>query len=364
MVSAFYNYSTNNGNYLLGNLSNGKRVINVTNVAEMNSLGISKTENYICDTFESSLKNKNTLDGKLGRFNQNNRGDCYFISSLIALNNSNAGKKIIEDCIKINDDGTYTVKLPGALKANEVFTKKYGKENCSITGEYIISQDAIKKASSSSSLMYASGDKDVIALELALESYRAEVNENTRKNNLEKYINCDMVGIGNYKENDLLTCGNDMDALFLLTGKSSNHYENTEYPSEILNEEKMEAPDGLLASINKYSNTKDALEKMLNKCAGNEEDYAITVGFCVEDRKKIGKIVPKGENTAPHMFSISKITDEYVEVIDPLDTEHPQKLSRKEFSNLCQSLSYVKLNESFSDKCKKIIDSIKRFFNS
>lgn len=39
-------------------------------------------------------------DGKLGAFEQNNTGDCFFLASLIAIANDADGKQLIESALQ------------------------------------------------------------------------------------------------------------------------------------------------------------------------------------------------------------------------------------------------------------------------
>lgn len=48
---------------------------------------------------------------------QGKYGDCYFMSSLASLSNTDQGKQAIHDMITVNDDGTYSVRFPGDKNA-------------------------------------------------------------------------------------------------------------------------------------------------------------------------------------------------------------------------------------------------------
>ena len=77
-------------------------------------------------------------------FSQGQTGDCWFLASIAAVKRSPKGQKILDNTIKDNGDGTYTVKFKGANK------------------EYTVS--ALEIISKND---YASGDKDVRILEIA-----------------------------------------------------------------------------------------------------------------------------------------------------------------------------------------------------
>ncbi len=81
-------------------------------------------------------------------FYQGQVGDCWFLSSISAIQRSPKGQAILDDTIKDNKDGTYTVKFKGADKA------------------YTVSALEILSADD-----FARGDKDVRILELAAEKH-------------------------------------------------------------------------------------------------------------------------------------------------------------------------------------------------
>ena len=80
-------------------------------------------------------------------FHQGNIGDCWLIASICAIAANKDGLKILNNCIKKNDDGSYTVKFKGS------------KESFNVTPMEIYSRD------------YSTGDMDVRILELAAEKY-------------------------------------------------------------------------------------------------------------------------------------------------------------------------------------------------
>ena len=84
-------------------------------------------------------------------FAQDGKGDCWLISSLKALNNSEKGKEIIKSCLSADNAGNITVNIKGIDKS------------------YTITNDEINAAIDSENS--ALGDKDAIAIELAFEKH-------------------------------------------------------------------------------------------------------------------------------------------------------------------------------------------------
>ena len=95
-----------------------------------------------------SLKPNAKLDGD---FSQGNVGDCWFLASIAAVKRSPKGQKILDNTIKDNGDGTYTVKFKGA-------DKKY-----TVTALEIMSKED-----------YADGDLDARILEIAANKHYLE----------------------------------------------------------------------------------------------------------------------------------------------------------------------------------------------
>ena len=77
-------------------------------------------------------------------FSQGQIGDCWFLASIAAVKRSPKGQKVLDNTIKDNGDGTYTVKFKGA------------KEAYTVSALEIMSKDD-----------YAYGDLDVRILEIA-----------------------------------------------------------------------------------------------------------------------------------------------------------------------------------------------------
>lgn len=95
------------------------------------------------------------INGLIEGFEQGQTGDCWLLSSLQALSNTEEGQKILKDAIQINDDGTYTVKFNGADWAINI-------------------TDADLRAARNSG-QYSNGDDDVLLMEVAMQNYLTQV---------------------------------------------------------------------------------------------------------------------------------------------------------------------------------------------
>lgn len=122
---------------------------------QLNKTGFVNTE-YI-ELFLSKLNNRKPFDskdlelanGKIDKdFKQGDIGDCWLISSIMALALQPKGKKILEDSIQTHEDGSVTVTLKGV-------NKSYTFSSAEINGNNNLSV----------------GDMDVRAIEMAIDNY-------------------------------------------------------------------------------------------------------------------------------------------------------------------------------------------------
>lgn len=135
-----------------------------------------------------------TADGVLENFAQDGKGDCWLISSLKALNNSEKGKEIIKSCLSADNAGNITVNLKGIDKS------------------YTITNDEINAAIDSENS--ALGDKDAIAIELAFEKHIKSAIDSKKTNS-----NMDSINAGRYSMgDDYLYGGRPKVAIETLTG--------------------------------------------------------------------------------------------------------------------------------------------------
>ena len=122
---------------------------------QLNKIGFVNTD-YI-ELFLSKLNKRKPFDsknldmpnGKIDKdFKQGNIGDCWLISSIMALSLQPKGKKILEDSIQTHEDGSVTVTLKGV-------NKSYTFSAAEINGNNNLSH----------------GDPDVRAIEMAIDNY-------------------------------------------------------------------------------------------------------------------------------------------------------------------------------------------------
>lgn len=110
--------------------------------------------NTLKDREEAISKNNIAPNGQIDEnFSQGNTGDCWLLAAIISINNTPKGKEILNNSLKVNDDGSVRVHLKGV---NRTYT---------ISKEELIGNTS-----------YVEGDLDVRAIEIAVNKYFYEKN--------------------------------------------------------------------------------------------------------------------------------------------------------------------------------------------
>ncbi|MGN1154283.1 MAG: hypothetical protein ACI4S3_09660 [Candidatus Gastranaerophilaceae bacterium] len=299
-----------------------------------------------------------TTDGYIGDSKQNRRGDCYFLAEINAIRNTKNGQAMLTQNCKKNDNGSYTITLPGAQKIRKEYTKKGLK--CEVTGTYIISKEALDKAGKSTK--YSKGDLEVVAFELAMEAFRAEMYITNKQNGNTQYNDFTAEGqtisFGKGKKGDILSGGQTWDAGFILTGQKSDvyfgyddkkHMQNLKLYNDgkygYITREEMAQRTGADISmysakaitnseISHLSKKEQSINQMLDKYTGKEGEYAITFGVKVASKGPDGATVAGGG----HALTVVKITDDTVYVSNPWHPDKIEPIPRNDFIKMCTSL--------------------------
>ncbi len=338
------------------------------------SFKLGKRENWIREINTQSVTSANNRTNKyshatgsinyggVGNFSQAKRGDCYLISEIQAIKNTKDGQKILSKIAQQNEDGSVTVTLPGATAIkNDYINRGYG-EKCQITGTYTITKEALAKAKKLSGKDYANGNVKVIALELAMETYRAEMRA-TMKNI--GNLTSDNYQVGSAQSStqpitngDNLSGGYTWDAGFILTGQKSDvyyadrkHYNNSKLfddkkyrriSEDEMNLElstKSKAYSGY-SEITSISTKQSKMQQMLSKYAGHEDEYALTFSVRVASDGPDGKT----KKASGHALAIKKITNENVYVQNPWHPDQIQVIPRKEFEQMVTGIVAQKMD--------------------
>ena len=287
------------------------------------------------------------LDNYYGNSFQKGQGDCYLLATINAIRNTTDGQEYLQSLRTeqiVDDKKVYTFNFPGAKSAAE--SLKEDKLEVFITGEYSFTEDEVKDILSKAGTQYSKGDPDVILLEAAFEKYRKEVNQTLEANNLDAVLELDMKL---YEEENILAGGREHDAIYVLTGKKSEYYSSTNYEnlpilsSTALLDNKVlpisTATSYSYQSIDEIDGniriTNRALNKMLDKLqedfeTDNKSDKIATASFKVGDTPN---------DSGLHAFTIKRVTEDEVILINPWYPDKDLKMSREMFLECCNSMT-------------------------
>ena len=338
--------------YELGPKDGESRIIDTDNVSDSIHRGSTAPKENSCspEKIQEYKENIEYNNGKIDDFKQGKRGDCYLLAAIDSIRRTENGQEILNKNVQKNSDGSYTVTLPGALNVREHYIQEGNGDKCAITGTYTITPQAIEKAKAMSGKSYAYGDIEVLALELAMEAFRAEVIQTNKALGIksEKFI---AGQIAPRSDSDPLSGGQMYDAVYMLTGRKSDVYiapkekrkniklyRQGEY-GYVGEEQKLKglcakkASKGIVEVEHVY-NKDSELQKILDKYKGHEDEYSITVGVIV------AKNGPDGSTKAGggHALTVKKITDNYVEVVNPWDTSKVERIPRGDFEAMTNQL--------------------------
>ena len=349
--------------YQMGLRQGNTRIIG-TNQVLMNGNGFGYTAIQIGNTvinLPSASSNNNSYNSQhydenyVGSSRQDRRGDCYFLSTINAIRNTKGGQKLLNNNCKRNNNGSFTVVLPGANLIRQSYARQGLK--CEVTGTYTISREAMEKACKSNK--YSEGDLKVIAFELAMEAFRAEMYITNKENGNKKFdvttAEGDNISFNHANEGDILSSGVTWMATFILTGSKSNVYDggNERYnkvpPYQdgkygYITREEMARRTGADISIYKgaetqltynYTTKEKAIDEMLTKYQGKEDQFAMT--FSVKTYNA------KTKKYGAHALTVMKITNDTIYVSNPWHPDKIEPIPRNEFIKMIYQYQAVNI---------------------
>ncbi len=252
-------------------------------------------------------------NGVIESFGQGRTGDCYLLSSLMALASNKEGAKILKDNISKNSDGSVTITLPGAMLADRELRKDGYTSR--ITGAYTITKEEFYNARQSGK--YSRGDDDVLLYELAFEKYRTQVLETKDANHTRQAFDVGRyIGGGTYA--DPLKGGLEVDAMFVLSANMGTEYsigENKDVITEL-----PKAASCRPASINlDYDQTsRREIDRYLKRFERDPERYALTAAF-------------RSSATSGHAYHLKEVSGNNVILVNPWDSDKEIVMSKDEF---------------------------------
>ncbi len=310
--------------------------------------------------------NFSQLDGKFDTAYQKGRGDCYLLAAINSLANSEAGGKLLNDIIS-QEGENFVISFPGAKLARENLIKdlksknpNFNESKIRIPDKYTITPKELREAMLKSGAKYSIGDKDVLLLEIAYEKYREAVAETLDENKLKpseymKRFNLNLNG------DDYLSAGTGSEAIFILTGKTSEVYLTNDMKNVpvcyIDSDFQMHITDssGNLQSADSgykaisaatTANNKNLIEKLKRATVnGTIQNYAATAGFRVSSQEVNGKVI-KGGN---HALTIKRVTDNEVVLANPWNPEKDVVMSMEDFLKSAYMIEVADLNANRSE---------------
>jgi len=205
-------------------------------------------------------------------------GDCWLVSGVLSMNQTEAGKKIIKDSIIDNGNGTVTVKFAGVnkeVKLTKAEIQKFNTDNNK--------NDA-----------YSNGDDDMLAIELAYSKIRQEVRPQ-------------LEGKGVQDASEPLKGGSPLEIIKALSPKDKCILETA------------------------AKNDSNKIDKILREAAKNPNKSLSVIIQGTHSAQQIGGGTYKLESVPGHALAITKVTDKEVTFVDPYNSGKKITMTIEEF---------------------------------
>lgn len=248
----------------------------------------------------------NKADGKIDEFVQGSIGDCWLLSAINGLKRHSKGREILEKSLFVDKDNNITVTLQGPKK------------------QYTFTKEQIDSVLNKSGYYYSTGDRDVLAIEMAVEKFKTETAQKSSKRvtNMYNYY------IPPTQEDMPLEGGHAYNSLHLLTGMQSNRVNRTYAPNVILTND--------TASVGQLD------EEKIQKILDNSNNIVIA------------------EYRTPdsgHAVVLSSMDKDNVYVIDSdISAKNPNRkvvptpIDKKEFFDKLINITYTDLSKPITEK--------------
>lgn len=280
------------------------------------------------------------INGKVSNTKQGCSGDCWMLSGLNSLANTKAGKEVIKDSIKVNNDNSITIKFKGINKEYNI-TRKELKD---ASREYIPDIDENGKVVGYCR-KYSKGDGDVLAFELAFEKYRDDLKKG--KITLPPETPSYAFEFLSHSKNPL-EAGTANQVYYLLTGKKASMID-LKQPENFPNTMN-------LNSLNLYS--KQYYEKFIKDFSSNPNKYAATCNLNIKESIPFkNKHHEKVKLISKHAYAIKNINSKYVTLIDPHKSRVPIEIPLDMFKEKVGAIWFYNLsdeNDSLQNPLKSL----------
>ena len=250
-----------------------------------------------------------TKNGAIDNFKQaEEKGDCWLLSSLYSLSESEIGEKIIQNSIQYMPDGT-----------SVTFAQN---------GEYFISNEELEKAKKSGT--YAKGDDDVVIYELAMEKLlQAQQNKELT------YFD-DTPEILNFGKNEDITGGFAREALYLITGKRPE-WGVPNHATSIFGK--------FMEDVGLYNPYRD-METLINRFIKNKDENPLVASITDGVEWSCDIYGNEINLSNQHGYSIVDANKDVITIVDPWDTSKEILLTREAFFKNFDRIESVNLSKN------------------
>ncbi len=327
--------------------------------------GVIKEQRLYNENGKVTKKISAEIDGEFGESRQVGEGDCYLMATINSIRNLDGGQQMLKDLVKVstnaNGEKVYTVTFPGAkLAAAGLKTDNRIKDGTiAITGTYTFTESELQEILKQAGREYSLGDGDVILLEAAFEKYRKEVEQTMVANGLDpKKFQVGQAGLQTGKDSDsILSGGRAEDALFVMTGRKSQLYQDNNVPNG-LDYEAMQMGElvvvpkpnsGMVAAkavseidgeiLHKKEDLNKMLDTIMNDPKDGKTDYVACAGF---------RTVHNDGKVSGHELTIKSVTADTVTLINPWHPDKEITMSREDFINSVQMLNISDIGNGHS----------------
>ena len=273
--------------------TSGRSTTSTVNQSQQN-LSLNKKDSISVWTQNKDTTTIPFINGNIDEFKQGDKNDCWLLASIKAISEHPDGAKIIKDAIKQNPNGVVIVELKG------------------VGISYPITKEEILAAKTTGK--YATGDDDVLAIELAFEKYRIHIVDSgkaTAKNpfspNYMQY----------YYPSNPLESGFSKNAIEILTGKKAKRIAPLVDKNLILNDTKIE--------LKKYG------EEVLKPYILDKNNVVVAALQTKED--------------SAHAYYVKGMIDDKVVLIDPYNSSKEVVMPKDEFFSSVKDFTYTNLKE-------------------
>lgn len=281
-----------------------------------------KTFKPFGDNYDKKQMLVQKADGKIGDFRQGEIGDCWLLGFINGMNHHpdevmrEKFRAEFKKSYHVDENGNETVILRGPNR------------------KYTYSKEDIDSVLNMSHYHYSIGDRDVVAIEMAVEEYKREMRDKGFSPRVATNIYNMQRRPYQLDDNFVLDGGQSYDAIHLVTGKESHHISDSYQDGCVIHDNVFE--------IGKLD--ENLLKKYLN-------NYLVLVSY--KDNQN---------DDAGHVVVLTNIDDKNVYVIDSnIDDENPDKSvhpiarNKDDFMKKITSVTYTDFSKQISpEKAKQV----------